>query len=160
MENLSPHITCREATFSDTAIRYHLLNEPTEEQLTNMKRIAWAVFEPLRAFLGNRPLHISSFFRSRELNIRIGGNSTRSQHMANYNAAAMDIDNDDTLDGPTNLMIFNVIRERLVFDQPIKEFPDADGNPSWVHVSYSLNGNRNEVLECRFVDGRRQYFNL
>ena len=160
MEIISPHISYREATFSDIAIRYHLLNTPTEEQLTNMKRIAWAVFEPLRVFLGGKTIHINSFFRSKELNIRIGGRAARSQHMANNNAAAMDLDNDDLLDGTNNLMIFNVIKEKLVFDQLIKEFPDSNGHPSWVHVSYCLNGNRNEVLESRWEKGRRIYINI
>lgn len=139
---ISEHITYREATQSDTAIRKGILNVPDDIQLRNMQILAEAVFEPLRTGLGGKPIRITSFFRSQELNSLVGG-SKFSQHCA-INGAAMDIDNEN----PTNKEIFNFINDNLVFDQLIIEYPDNEGNPSWVHVSYHEGHNRNEVLMC------------
>ena len=138
---ISKNITYKEATFSATALRKGINNTPDDFQLKNMQILAEAVFEPLREALGGKAIKISSFFRSPELNSLIGG-SPSSQHCA-MNGAAMDIDNED----PTNKEIFDYIKDNLIFDQLIAEYPDKDGNPSWVHVSYR-DHNRQEVLIC------------
>jgi zinc D-Ala-D-Ala carboxypeptidase len=140
--NISEHISFKEATFSATAIRKGILNVPDEVQLKNMQILADKVFEPLRLGLGGKPIHISSFFRSWNLNILIGG-SPSSQHLCNR-GAAMDLDNID----PSNTDIFNFINDNLEFDQLISEYPNEEGVPSWVHVSYNKDNNRNEVLMC------------
>ena len=38
--NLSEHFTLEEATYSETAIRLHIDNQPNEQQLANMKTAA------------------------------------------------------------------------------------------------------------------------
>jgi hypothetical protein len=58
MENISKHITFKEATFSATAARLGLKNEPTEEHLKAMKLVAEKCFEPLREWYG-KPLRIN-----------------------------------------------------------------------------------------------------
>lgn len=78
MENISAHITYKEATKSDTAIRLGIENEPNEYQLSKMKALANTIFEPTRLHFG-KPIKVSSFFRSEELNSAVGGSST-SQH--------------------------------------------------------------------------------
>ena len=155
--NISQNISYREATHSDTAIRFGVENTPSEEQLLNMKRLAEKVFEPLRTFCGSKSIHISSFFRSILLNKLIGGASATSQHCANEDAAAMDLDNDNKAEGPSNKVLFETIREMLSFDQLILEFPDKDENPAWVHVSFKKQGNRNQVLKSEWVDGKVIY---
>lgn len=141
MNNISKHVTYREATRSITAKRNNIDNTPGEKELKNMKVIAEMIFEPLRKGLGDKPICISSFYRSNGLNNIIGG-SVNSQHLA-IRGAAIDIDNEE----PSNTEIFNYIKDNLEFDQLIWEYGDKD-QPDWVHVSYNDKKNRKQVLRC------------
>ena len=137
--NISNHISYKEGTYSNTAIRRGIDNIPNEEQLSNMRLIADEVFEPLRSYVGG-PIKINSFFRSPELNTAIGG-SSKSQH-----CKGQAIDLDDTFGRMTNAEMYEFIKEHLDFDQIIWEFGD-DENPAWVHVSYvSSKENRRRCL--------------
>jgi zinc D-Ala-D-Ala carboxypeptidase len=148
---ISEYLTYSEATKSQTAIRRGIRNDPTEEQLTNMKYVAVNVFDPVRRFV-NGPLHASSFFRSKALNRAIGGSSKTSQHMK---GEAIDIDA-DTFGYGTNAGIFTFIRKYLNHDQVIGEYPDIFGNFAWVHVSLRRDGkNRKQAL----VKLRDRYIN-
>ena len=153
MDNISEHISYREATRSDTALRRGIDNIPDIEQLENMKLIAEKVFEPLREWVGG-PLKINSFYRSPELNVAIGG-SKKSQH-----CQGQAIDIDDTFGGKfthLNAKMFNYIRYHLDYDQLIWEFGDED-NPAWIHVSYvSPEENRGRCLEAYKEDGKTKY---
>jgi zinc D-Ala-D-Ala carboxypeptidase len=144
MELITPHITYREATHSDTAARHGIDNTPGAVELSRMRVLALRVFEPLRKGLGNRPIYLSSFFRCTKLNKAVKG-SKKSQHIR---GEAMDIDNDNNPDGPTNLEIFNYIRDNLEFDQLIRE-EGNDQSPAWVHVSFSAGNNRHQVLRSK-----------
>lgn len=56
---------------------------------------------------------------------------------------------DSLNNGVTNRMIFEYIKDNLKFDQLIAEYTE-NGNPSWVHVSYSSSGKqRNQILVCK-----------
>jgi hypothetical protein len=147
---ISEHITYEEATKSSIAKRFGFKNKPNKMQLGNIVLLAEKVFEPLRKGLGGYPLIIVSFFRSKDLNYAVGG-AVRSQHLANI-GAAMDIDNDRVKEGPSNKEIFGYIKDNLEFDQLISEFPDSEGNPDWVHVSFNNFNNRKQIFEC--VDGK------
>ena len=150
MENISKHISYKEATRSLTAIRLGLENKPNEYELSNMIGVAENIFEPLRKWV-NDPIKVNSFFRSIELNKAIGG-SSRSQHCQ---GRAIDID--DTYGHATNAEMFNWIKENLNFDQMIWEF-GTDENPDWVHVSWvSEEQNRNRCLRAERVDGKTTY---
>lgn len=147
MENISKHISYREATRSQEAQRYNKSNDPTEVQLTAMRELAERVFEPVREHFGV-PIVVSSFFRSRQVNALIGG-SENSQHCK---GEAMDIDHESL-----NADIFHFIKGRLEFDQLIWEFGD-DRRPAWVHVSYRATGkNRRETLRARKVGYKTIY---
>lgn len=148
---ISPHVSYKEATYSETATRNDIDNEPNAKQLLRIKVLCDNLFEPLRDWV-NGPIKINSCFRSEELNTRIGGASS-SQHMAN-NGAAMDID--DTYGYKTNAEMFFYIKENLEFDQAIWEFGDDD-NPDWIHVSYNKGNNRGQILKACKVDGRTKY---
>jgi len=150
MENISKHISYKEATRSLTAIRLGLENKPNEYELSNMIGVAENIFEPLREWV-NDPIKVNSFFRSIELNKAIGG-SARSQHCQ---GRAIDID--DTYGHATNAEMFNWVKENLNFDQMIWEFGD-DKNPDWVHISWvSEDQNRNRCLRAERVDGKTTY---
>ena len=150
MENISKHISYKEATRSLTAIRLGLENKPNEYELSNMIGVAENIFEPLREWV-NDPIKVNSFFRSVELNKAIGG-SSRSQHCQ---GRAIDID--DTYGHATNAEMFNWVKENLNFDQMIWEFGD-DENPDWVHISWvSEDQNRNRCLRAERVNGKTTY---
>lgn len=147
---ISDHVTYREVVNSQVAKKHGIPNSPTEDQLENITTLMHEVFEPLRELGGNKPIHISSCFRSSTLNAFLDGSGT-SQHMANY-GAAMDLDNDPYPNRTPNDQLFWDIYNFLDFDQLIWE-AGTDQKPGWVHVSFvSKELNRNEVL--RYVPGK------
>ena len=138
---ISDHITYAEAIHSNTAKRRGIDNTPNPTQVENMKLTAEKIFEPLRKFVGG-PIKVNSFFRSPELNTKIGGSKT-SQH-----CKGQAIDIDDVFGYKTNAEMYNWIKENLDFDQMIWEF-GTDMNPNWVHISYvSEEDNRNRCLKA------------
>ena len=150
---ISKHISEKEATKSDTALRLGIDNTPDGDTLNNMKIVAEKVFEPLREYVGGA-IKINSFYRSSALNEAIGG-STRSQHCKGQ---AMDID--DIYGHKTNKEMFNWIKDNIDFDQMIWEFGNED-NPDWVHVSYvSEEKNRNKILKAVRDDGKVKYIDI
>ena len=150
MNNISNHISYKEATRSITAKRLGIDNSPTIEHIYNMQVLAEKVFEPLRKYIG-KPICINSMYRSPELNKAIGGSMT-SQHCKGQ---AMDID--DKYGHATNATMFNFIKDNLDFDQMIWEFGD-NNNPDWVHVSYvSEEKNRNKMLKAYKNNGKTAY---
>ena len=150
MENISKHISYKEATRSNTALRRGIENIPDVEELENMKLIAEKVFEPLRKWVGG-PIKINSFYRSPELNVAIGG-SKKSQHC---HGQAIDID--DTYGHRSNASMFHHLRYSLDYDQIIWEFGD-DKNPAWVHVSHvSEEKNRHRCLQAYKENGKTKY---
>lgn len=106
-----------------------------------MRLVAEKCFQPLREHF-DRPIGISSFYRSPELNKAIGGSKT-SDHCK---GRAIDIDA-DIYGGITNKEIFDWLRENVEFDQLISEYGTED-NPAWVHVSYREGENRGMVLRA------------
>jgi len=129
---ISEHLLLSELTRSESAKRRGLSNMPTPEHIENLKVLAANIFEPIRAHFGV-PIHISSGYRSEELNRAIKGSKT-SQHCK---GEAVDLDMDGTT--VSNYEIFDFISDNLKFDQLIWEFGTND-NPSWVHVSFVANG--------------------
>jgi zinc D-Ala-D-Ala carboxypeptidase len=77
---LTPHFALEEFTASQTAARQGLNNQPDEPALANLKRTA-ELMEKVRVVLGNRPVLISSGYRSPQVNAAVGGSSS-SAHMS------------------------------------------------------------------------------
>jgi hypothetical protein len=151
MSYISKHISWAEATHSKTAEKKEIANEPGQQEIVAMKKLAKEIFEPLREWAGE-PIRVNSFYRSAELCEAIGSKST-SQHTKGQ---AIDI---DAMGEKTNADLFNYIKDNLNFDQLIWEFGD-DENPDWVHVSYvSPNGNRNRILKA-FKKGKKTNYEL
>ena len=147
---ISENISFKEGIFSATATRLGINNVPDKEALMNMQIIAKKIFQTLRIYVGG-PIKINSFYRSPELNKKIGG-STKSQHCK---GCAIDID--DTHGLKTNMQMYHWIKDYLNFDQLIWEFGDDD-NPDWVHVSYvNDKDNRNRCLRAERIDGKTTY---
>jgi len=149
---LSEHLNLVEVTRSETAKRKGISNMPTPEHLENFKNLAINIFEPIRKHFG-KPIHISSGYRSKQLNTAIGGSLT-SQHCS---GEAIDIDMDGSVNGITNKQVFDYIKQHLNFDQLIWEF-GTSANPDWVHVSYKTNGKqRKQILKAVKQGGKTSY---
>jgi hypothetical protein len=149
---LSKHLSLAEVTRSDSAKRKGISNQPSAEHLENFKKLAEKVFEPIRTHFAV-PIHISSGYRSKELNAAIGGSLT-SQHCS---GEAIDIDMDGSASGVTNADVFKYIKDKLEFDQLIWEF-GTDKNPDWVHVSYETSGKqRKQILKAVKSGGKTVY---
>ena len=151
---LSNNLSLSEVIKSTTATRLGVNNMPNETELKRLQLVAVYVFQPLRNHF-KMPINISSGFRGPELNKAIGGSVT-SQHML---GEALDIDN-DVFGRPSNMEIFNYIRQNLPFDQLIFE-GGTDKNPAWVHVSYTERyPNRKEVLRMKVINGKKIYYQI
>ena len=143
MSKISEHLELSEVIRSEQAKRMGVSNMPTAEHIENFKKLAENVFEKIRNNF-RVPIHISSGYRSVELNKAIKGSST-SQHCR---GEAIDIDMDGSPNGVTNKMVFDYIYKNLDYDQLIWEFGTSE-NPDWVHVSYSSTGKqRKQTLKA------------
>ena len=149
---ISEHLDLSELIRSESAKRNGISNMPTEAHIANLKLLAEKIFEPIRNNF-RCPIHVSSGYRSKELNAKVGG-ATTSQHSS---GEAIDLDMDGTPNGVTNKMIFDYIYKNLDFDQLIYEFGN-DTNPDWVHVSYESTGKqRKQVLKAYKENGKTKY---
>jgi len=119
--NLSEHFTLEEATYSDTAIRQGIDNQPSTVQLENMKTAA-AKLEQLRAVTG--PLKINSWLRLPAVNVAVGGSKV-SSHMDGW---AIDVSSSKLT--PYQLCQ-EVKKANIKFDQMIHEFG------RWMHISFA-----------------------
>jgi hypothetical protein len=146
---LSTNLSLSEVIRSESAKRNGISNMPTKEHIANFMLLAEKIFEPIREHFGV-PIRISSGYRSKELNAKIGGSSS-SQHCKGQ---AIDIDNDGT--SITKKLIFDCIKDNLPFDQLIWEFGNEE-NCDWVHVSYVPNG-RKQILKAFKMNGATKYF--
>ena len=148
---LSENLSLSEVIRSESAKRNGISNTPTPEHIENLKALAEKIFQPIRDHF-KKPIRISSGYRSKELNAKVGGSAT-SQHSKGQ---AIDLDNDGT--DITNRQIFDFVKDNLNFDQLVYEFGDDD-NPNWVHISYNRNGQqRGQVLKAYKLNGQTKYF--
>ncbi len=147
---LSNNLSLNEMTRSNTAQRRGIDNSPTPEHIENMKVLAEKIFQPIREHF-DRPIFVSSGYRSKALNTAIGGSQT-SQHSI---GEAIDIDMDGTT--LSNTDVFNYIKDNLDFDQLIWEFGNEQ-KPDWVHVSYKANGpQRKSILVAKKINNKTTY---
>jgi hypothetical protein len=151
MTQISKHLSLKECTYSPTAEKLGIVNNnPNKTHIENMKLLAEKVFEPIREHF-DMPIKVTSVFRSFNLNQAIKGSIT-SQHCSGQ---AMDIDMSN-VKGISNKDIFNFIKDNLNFDQLIWEFGNSK-EPDWVHVSYTNNVNRKQILKAKRINGKTIY---
>jgi len=149
---LSEHFTLAELTPSSTAKRLGIKNDPTPEHLECLKLLAINVLDKVREHF-DKPIWVSSGYRSKALNDATPGSSPTSQHCL---GEAADLDQDGRGTGVSNKMVFDYIKDHLEFDQLIWEF-GTDANPDWVHVSFSKKRKRKQALKAVRVKGKTQY---
>lgn len=138
---LSEHFTLEELTFSQTAVRNGINNNPSQAVRNNLRVLADNL-EKIRTFLGH-PLRISSAFRCMELNRKIGG-SVNSAHMDGLAA-------DFTCEkfGKPIDVVKALHKSGIKVDQVIEE-------GTWVHVSFDPKM-RQQFLTATFINGKPSY---
>lgn len=138
---LSEHFTLEELTFSQTAVRNGINNNPSQAVRNNLRVLADNL-EKIRTFLGH-PLRISSAFRCMELNRKIGG-SVNSAHMDGLAA-------DFTCEkfGKPIDVVKALHKSGIKVDQVIEE-------GTWIHVSFDPKM-RQQFLTATFINGKPSY---
>jgi len=119
--NLSEHFSLDEATYSETAIRMHIDNQPNEQQLENMKSAAQQL-EAVRNATG--ALRVNSWLRLPDVNVAVGGSKV-SSHMDGWA-----IDCSSNAHNPYELCQL-VKQAGIKFDQMIHEYG------RWMHISFA-----------------------
>lgn len=104
-------------------------NVPTEEHKRNLRLLVEKVLDPLREMYG-RPIYVSSGFRSKEVNKKVGG-ATYSAHLR---GCAVDI---TTKEKEHNamlyyLMMFRVMKGEMEVTKVINEKDFL-----WLHIEYT-----------------------
>ena len=139
--NLTPNFTLEEMTYSQTALRRGLNNQPSKAMIEKLRQTAQKM-EAVRTLLGV-PIHINSAYRSPSVNRAIGGAST-SQHCK---GEAVDFVAPQF--GTPKDICAAIMRSNIEFDQLIFE-------GSWVHISFTDNP-RNSKLTAVFKNGSVSY---
>lgn len=141
MMQLSAHFTLDEFTFSQTASRRGINNDPPPAVMDCLQRTATGL-ELVRNWLG-APILISSGYRCPELNAAVGG-AHNSQHLT---GEAVDFTCPSF--GPPAKIVASLVGSSIPYDQVIVEFG------RWVHISFSQH-NRHQALVID-ADGTRAF---
>jgi len=144
--NLSLHFSYAEFVYSETAIRRSISNAPSAGEVMAMRELCKHIMEPLRVAL-DRPVYISSGYRSPELNALIGGSRT-SQHML---GEAVDFHVEGFM--PADVMHFAIyyMAPQLAYDQIILEFN------RWIHISYGHRMRKEALVATKNHEGETVY---
>jgi|TARA_R110001599_G_scaffold63033_1_gene175398 zinc D-Ala-D-Ala carboxypeptidase len=135
---LSKHFKLEEFEKSSTAIRLGITNKAGAGEIKNLTDLCYEVLERLKVKFDNKPVIITSGYRSPELCKAIGSKVT-SQHTTG-NAVDLEIPS------VSNLAIALWIENNCDFDQLILEYYTGEPSSGWVHVSHSNGSNRKQVL--------------
>ena len=135
---LSKHFTLEEFEKSQTATRKGIKNKAGAGEIKNLGDLCYEILEPCRAKFDDKPVTITSGFRSEKLCEAIGSSKT-SQHTKGQ---AVDFE----IAGVSNLEIAIWLSNHVDFDQLILEYYTGEPSSGWVHISYSNGSNRKQVL--------------
>lgn len=146
------YFTLSELTKSATAKRLGIDNTADASIRANLTALVENVLDPLRVRWG-MPIIVTSGYRSTALNKAVGG-AANSQHTKGM-AADIRTVSDSRADNMRLLRC--LLNSGIVFDQIICEYPDAQGRPDWIHVSFNKSGNRKNRLTAVRKNGRTVY---
>ena len=151
---VSKNFHLSELTHSNTAVRLNIDNTPSELHIQHLEAACVNLWQPARDLL-DKPMLISSGYRSPKVNKRVGGSAT-SAHSIGYA-----IDFTCPKFGSPRKVAEHLVRELngrgIKFDQLILEFPETTS--SWVHLGYK-NGagqQRGQVLTAKKQNGKTVY---
>ena len=119
----SPNFSMDELTHSDTAARHGIDNTPNDNEKENLYKLAMEM-EDVRELLNNKPIYVSSGYRSLALNELLGSKKT-SSHIK-----GLAVDFTCRQFGTPNEIVFALINSDIPYDQVILEFD------RWVHISF------------------------
>lgn len=145
MTRLSEHFSLAEMAASETARVRGIDNRPSDQAIVYLARTA-IVLETIRAAVGNRPVLVTSGFRSEALNRAVGGSRT-SAHL-DGRAADIVVPQFGT---PARLAGVIAGLPGLTFDQLILE---RFGRREWVHIGLARIGESPRRQVLTIVDGR------
>ena len=134
---LSKNFSLEEMERSQTAQRMGIKNKAGSGEIKNLTDLCYNVLEPCRAKF-DKPIRISSGYRSEELCVAIGSKKT-SQH-----ALGMAVDME--IPSESNLKVALWLQNNVEFDQLILEYYTGEANSGWIHVSFHEGNNRKQVL--------------
>jgi hypothetical protein len=133
------YFSIKELCKSSTAKKLNIDNTPSAEIEKNLTVLIEECLDPIREKFG-RPIMVTSGYRCPTLNVACGGSPT-SEHKTGF---AADIDTSD------NIRLWDVITSGdFKWTQLINEYPDANGEPSWIHISYDPDNLKCEKLVCK-----------
>ena len=154
---LSKNFLLKELTYSSTALRLGIDNDPSKEGVMKLTLLATELLQPLRNEVGS--IRITSGYRSPQLSEAIGS-SSNSQH-CRYEAIDCQFVQRGKMD---NLAIYNALIDLdLDYDQCILEFGNATEyinptHPDWIHLSWKISDNRKQTLIAyKDIDNKTQY---
>ena len=134
---LSKNFSLEEMERSQTAQRMGIKNKAGSGEIKNLTDLCYNVLEPCRAKF-EKPIRISSGYRSEELCVAIGSKKT-SQH-----ALGMAVDME--IPSESNLKVALWLQNNVDYDQLILEYYTGEANSGWIHVSFHEGNNRKQVL--------------
>lgn len=137
---MTEHFKLNEFLRSDTAMFYKIENKPNKEQLENIEFVAEQL-EIIRSYY-NKPIFITSGFRTKELNTLIKGSKT-SQHMQGL---AVDI---HLKTKEENKKFFNLVY-KLIKEDKIKVYQLIDEKDyGWIHIGFSKTNPKGQILHLK-----------
>jgi len=148
MTFLSSNFTLDELTNSQTAARLGIDNTPDSKAIDALKQTCYGL-EDVRKLLGNKPILISSGYRSAALNKAVGG-QPGSQHLL-----GQAVDFICPTYGTPAQIVSAIRASSLDFDQVILEFFDPQKKTGWCHISFS--GRNRKVALVIDSKGTREY---
>ena len=147
------YFTIRELTKSATAARKGINNSPNAAIVTSLTALIDNILDPLREKFG-APIIVTSGYRCPALNRAVGG-ATNSQHTKGE-AADIRTVSDSREDNMKLLRC--LLNSGIIFDQVIAENIDSEGNPDWIHVSFTKKRkNRMKRTTMKKISGRTVY---
>lgn len=136
------YFTMQELTRTSTGIR----NVPGRQERESLILLVEKVLDPLREAYGE-PIKVTSGFRSPAVNRKVGG--VINSHHVRGMAADITSMSDDPKENRRILELAKKIG--IKYTQLINEYPDRQGNPNWVHISYDP-----ENLKCQNLTIRKK----
>lgn len=145
---LSTHFTLEELTDSQTAARQGIDNTPDTETIERLKLTCYGM-EEVRKELEDKPILISSGYRSPALNKAIGG-ALNSQHVL-----GQAVDFTCPSFGTPAQIVSAIKQSDIPYDQVILEYFDPVKKTGWVHISFSPRNRRSALVIDK--SGTREY---
>ena len=148
---LTKNFSLEELTRSDTAERKGIDNSPTAEHIHNLAALCENVLQPLRDKI-KHSIRVTSGYRSEKLNNAIGGSKTSEHSFGKAADIKLIIDGENK----SELLYLSILEMGIPFSQMIWEFGDEE-KPSWVHISFNKEDNKNQTLRAYKEKGKTKY---